>query len=220
MDAWLNFLLNGLGSLGDWRLLIAGVGMFCETSILIGLLIPGDTIVLLTATSVRGPLEFALLFLAVVVGSLLGESVGFLLGHRFGPQLRASRLGRMIGERNWVRAEAYLDRRGGIAVFVSRYLPVLHALIPVTVGTSAMTYRRFLSWTAPACVLWTAIYVSLGTAAGSSYRALESTLHFAGWIFFGVIVVGLGLAYLIRRFAQRHAAVADADLAKNDGGTP
>jgi membrane-associated protein len=207
VDAYLTTLLEALASIGAWRYLVAFLGMFAETSLFIGLLIPGDTIVLFTSTANRDFLDWLLLLLAVLAGSLAGESLGYLIGSWFGPRLRASRLGARIGERNWVRAEQWVDRRGGLAIFLSRFLPILHALVPVTVGMSEYPYRRFIAWTAPACLLWGLIYVSVGTAAGSSYRTLSQELHFAGWIILGGLVVFLLLVWggkkLLNRLERR-----------------
>ena len=207
MDAYLTSLLEALASIGGWRFLVAFLGIFAETSLFIGLLIPGDTIVLFTSTANRTFLDWLLLLLTVLAGSLAGESLGYLIGAWFGPRLRASRLGARIGERNWVRAELWVTRRGGLAIFLSRFLPILHALVPVTVGMSEYPYRRFLAWTAPACLLWGLVYVSVGTAAGSSYRSLSQELHFAGWIFFGVLIAFLLLVWggkkLLHRLERR-----------------
>ncbi len=188
------------------RVLLAGVGMFCETSILIGLIVPGDTIVLVAATATGNVVEYVALLLAVIVGALCGESVGFALGRVFGHRIRPSRLGRRLGERNWLRAERYLDRRGGIAVFVSRFLPVLHALIPLTVGMSAMSYRRFLAWTAPASIIWALGYVSVGWAAAGSYRTLAARLHWAGYLFAAIIIVFLLVTLLVKKLIERSEA--------------
>ncbi|MGT2426784.1 DedA family protein [Amnibacterium kyonggiense] len=177
--------------------------MFCETSLFVGLVVPGDTIVLFTATAGRGAADWASLVVAVVSGSLLGETVGFVIGRCFGPRLRASRLGRRIGERHVLRAERWLERRGGLAILLSRFLPVMHALIPVTVGASRYPYRRFLAWTAPACVVWACVYVSVGQAAGASYQALAQELHFAGWIVLGGVVVFLLVVWLGKRLLHR-----------------
>ncbi len=127
------------------RTVLAGIAMVLETSVLLGLIVPGDTVAIVSATAVGSPFEFGALVVALVLGALVGESIGFALGRFFGPRIRASALGRRLGEANWVRAENYLARRGGIAVFVSRFLPVLHSLIPLTVGTSPMRYRTFLT---------------------------------------------------------------------------
>ena len=121
---------------------------------------------LVASTAVDGPAQYIGMLVAVIVGALSGESIGFALGRFFGPKIRDSRLGRRIGITNWHRAEYYVDRRGGIAVFVSRFLPVLHSLVPVTVGMSTMSYRRFIAWTAPACVIWAVAYVTVGSVVG------------------------------------------------------
>jgi membrane-associated protein len=197
------------------RTVLAGVAMVLETSVLLGLIVPGDTVAIVSATAVASPFEFGALVVALVLGALVGESVGFALGRFFGPRIRASALGRRLGEANWVRAENYLARRGGIAVFVSRFLPVLHSLIPLTVGTSPMRYRTFLTWTAPACVLWALAYVSVGAAAAGSYRELADRLHQAGYVFVGIIAVFVLLVVVVKRVLhrreERHMAHPDED---------
>jgi membrane protein DedA with SNARE-associated domain len=186
------------------RALLAGAGMLLETSILVGLIVPGDTIVIVASTGVENWVEYFALLFAVIVGSLAGESIGFALGRFFGPKIRSSRLGVRIGYENWMRAENYLDRRGGIAVFISRFLPVFHSLIPVTVGMSTMRYRKFLSWTVPACVIWAAGYASVGWAAAGTYRELSESLHWAGFIFVGIIGTFLIVAITVRLVLLRH----------------
>lgn len=186
------------------RTVLAGVGIMLETSVLIGLVVPGDTVVIVASTAVIGPVEWISMIVAVIIGALIGESIGFALGRWFGPRIRASRLGRRIGEQHWARAERYLARRGGIAVFISRFLPVLHSLIPLTVGMSAMSYRRFISWTLPACIIWSSAYVSVGALAAGSYRELSDSLHWAGYVFVGIIVL-FGIAVLlVKRLLQRN----------------
>jgi membrane-associated protein len=188
------------------RSLLAALGMFCETTILIGLIIPGDTMVLVASTGVSGPVEYAGMLVAVIVGSLAGESVGFALGRWFGHRIRRSKLGRRLGEGNWVRAERYLERRGGVAVFASRFLPVLHALVPLTVGMTQWRYRRFIAWTAPACIVWALAYVTVGTLAAGGYRDLTAQLHWAGYLFGGVVIVFFVAVLLIRRAVERREA--------------
>lgn len=188
------------------RTLLAGIGMMLETSVLIGLIVPGDTIVIIASTAVSGPVEFISMVLAIIVGALLGESIGFWLGRTFGPAIRRSWVGRKIGEKNWQRAELYLDRRGGIAVFLSRFLPVLHSLIPLTVGMSRMTYRRFLAWTIPACVIWAGAYVGVASAAAGGYRQMADQLHGAGYIFVGVIAAFLAVVWGIKKLIGRREA--------------
>jgi len=203
----LNWILDAVSAVDPVvRTLLAGVGMLLETSVLIGLVVPGDTIVIVASTAVEGTVEYIALVLAVILGALAGESIGFYLGRRFGPWIRRSWLGRRIGEKNWAAAERYLARRGGIAVFLSRFLPVLHSVIPLTVGMSTMRYRTFLTWTVPACVLWTLAYVSVGAAAAEGYRSVSEQLHFAGYLFVGAIAAFGVVVVVVKRWLKRREA--------------
>ncbi|MGO4782164.1 DedA family protein [Cryobacterium sp. W22_MBD10_FK3] len=207
MNDVLNWMLDAVSAVDPVvRTLLAGLGMLLETSVLIGLVVPGDTIVIVASTAVEGPVEYVGLVLAVILGALAGESIGFYLGRRFGPWIRRSWLGRRIGEKNWAAAERYLARRGGIAVFLSRFLPVLHSVIPLTVGMSTMRYRTFLTWTVPACVLWTLAYVSVGAAAAEGYRSIADQLHFAGYLFVGAIAAFGLVVVLVKRWLKRREA--------------
>lgn len=221
MNEFLSWLLDSVQSVDPvLRTLLAGVAIMLETSFLIGLVVPGDTIVIVAATAVSSPLEGFLLGAVVVIGALIGESFGFWIGRWLGPRIRASRLGARIGEANWRRSERYLQRRGGPAIFLSRFLPVLHSLVPLTVGMSGYSYRRFLAWTAPACILWTTLYVSVASAAAGTYRELADTVHFAGYVFVGVIVLFIVLVYVgkkvIERIERRHLHEEDAPEGMKD----
>ncbi len=198
------------------RILLAGLGILLETSLLVGLIVPGDSIVLVASTGIDHPAQYAGMLVAVIVGALCGESIGFALGRFFGPRIRDSRLGARIGAKNWHRAEYYVDRRGGIAVFISRFLPVLHSLVPVTVGMSTMSYRRFISWTAPACVIWAVAYVTVGWVVAGGFRALQQQLHYAGYLFVGaialfVVLVLVGKKLIERREARHWSSPGDGD---------
>lgn len=207
MNEILDWILDTVQSVDPvLRTLLAGLGIMLETSVLIGLVVPGDTVVLVASTAIDGPIEYLALALTVIVGALVGESIGFALGRWFGPHIQHSRLGRRIGEHNWHRAQRYLDRRGGPAVFISRFLPVLHSLVPLTVGMSTMSYRRFLAWTAPACALWAFAYTTVGWLAAGSYRELSRELHWAGYLFVAVIAVFLVVVWLAKKLILRAEA--------------
>ena len=204
MDDFLLWMFDAVQSVDPvTRTLIAGVAVMLETSILIGLIVPGDTIVIIASIGVQGIVEAIAMIVTVVIGSLAGESIGFGLGRWLGPRIRRSWVGRRIGERQWERAEKYLQRRGGMAIFLSRFLPVLHSLVPLTVGMSTYSYRRFLAWTLPACIIWATAYVSITSLAAGSFRELVDRVHYAGYIFVGVIVVFLVLVYLVKKLIAR-----------------
>lgn len=186
------------------RTTLAGILIMLETTVLLGLIVPGDTVVLVASAGVEAPVEYFSLVAVIIAGSLTGASLGFLIGRHFGPWLRRSRLGRRIGEKNWERAEDFLDHRGGIAVFVSRFLPVLHSLTPLVVGMSHLRYRTFMLWLTPACIIWAFAYVSVGSAAAEGYRAAAGTLDGAAYYFVGAILGFWLLVYAVKRILDRY----------------
>ena len=193
------------------RVVLTGIAIMLETSVLIGLIVPGDTVVLFSSTGVTTVLEFIFTVVAVVVGALLGSSFGFWIGRIFGPKLRGSWLGVRIGEDRWRKADRFVKKRGGIAVFISRFLPVFHSVVPLTAGMSVMRYRSFMSWLAPASIIWAFLYVSIGSGAAETYRGLKDTLDQAGWIFIGIFVISLLLLFIIKQLLNRFAHDDDAE---------
>ncbi len=207
MNEWLDAILDVVQGVDPvLRTALAGLFIMLETTVLLGLIVPGDTVVLVASTGVSSPGEYWALTITVIVGALLGASLGFAIGRFFGPRLRASRLGQRLGEKNWQRAENFLDHRGGIAVFISRFVPVLHSLTPLVVGMSTLRYRTFMLWLTPACIIWAFAYVSVGSAAAEGYRSIAETLDYAALIFVGVIAGFWLLVFAVKKVLDRYVA--------------
>lgn len=211
MNDILNWLIDTVQSVSPLlRNLLAGFAIMCETSLFIGLIIPGDTVVLVASTGVVDILDFFFLLGSVLLGSLLGETLGFFLGRFFGPRIRHSKLGKRLGEKNWELADRFVERRGGIAVAISRFLPVLHSLVPVVAGMTTMRYRVFISWTVAACAVWASTYVSVGYLARSAYEQIAGQLKWGGLAFVAIILVFM----IIVHFGKQKLEIAAEKMAE------
>ena len=186
-----------------WRNLLAGVFIMLETSVFVGLVVPGDTVVLIASTGVTDLGDFFFLLIAVLIGSLIGETIGFAIGRFFGPKLRKSWLGKKVGEENWIAADKLVAKRGGWAVFISRFLPVLHSVVPAVAGMTKMSYRVFIAWTFAACTIWASLYVGVGFAARTRYEQLEGNLKLASFVGIGILVLFLLLIALSKKILAR-----------------
>lgn len=205
MNDLLDWLLATIQSVDPTlRNLLAGLAIMLETSLFVGLVIPGDTVVLVASTGVSDLPDFFFLLGAVLLGSLLGETFGFWIGRLFGERIRASKLGQRIGEKNWTLADAFVEKRGGIAVAISRFLPVLHSLVPVTAGMSRMRYREFIFWTIGACTLWASAYVGVGYLARSTYEQIAGNLKWGGFAFIAIIIIFM----IIVHFGKQRLEIA------------
>jgi membrane-associated protein len=196
--------------------------MALETSLLTGVVVPGDLVVLFAASTATTPTRFVVLWAAVAVGSVVGESVGYGVGRGFGERVQASRVGRWLGPRRWAHAADFLERRGPRAVFAGRFLAAVHAVLPIVAGTVRMGYRRFLA----ACVLgaltWSALYMTIGALAGASYRAVAERLNEVSGIvaggligavlFAGVVLIRQGIVRVSDNRVDAGVALAVAAL--------
>lgn len=211
MNDILNWLIDTVQSVSPLlRNLLAGLAIMFETSLFIGLIIPGDTVVLVASTGVVDILDFFFLLGAVLLGSLIGETLGFFLGRLFGQRIRHSKLGQRLGEKNWELADRFVERRGGIAVAISRFLPVLHSLVPVVAGMTTMRYRVFISWTVAACAVWASAYVSVGYLARSAYEQIAGQLKWGGLAFVAIILVFM----IIVHFGKQKLEIAAEKMAE------
>jgi membrane-associated protein len=200
---WLLALVQGVDPL--WRNIAAGIAIMLETSLFIGLIVPGDTVVLIASTGVVDLPDFFWLIVAVLLGSLIGETIGFFIGRLFGNRIRASKLGQRFGEENWRRADIFVEKRGGPAVAISRFLPVLHSLVPVVAGATKMRYKTFIAWTFAACFVWATVYVSIGYIARASYEQVASSFKFGAFIFLGIIALFIVLVHFTKKKISKAA---------------
>ena len=207
MNEILDWLLGTVESVDPiLRNFLAGFAIFLETSLFVGLIMPGDTVVLVASTGVTDLGDFFFLLAAVLIGSIAGESVGFLVGRFFGERIRASKLGQRIGERNWQMADRFIETRGGLAVAISRFLPVLHSLVPVVAGATRMRYRTFAIATFIACTIWASAYVGVGYLARAGYEQIGSSLKWGGLIFVAIILVFVILVHFAKLRLESTAA--------------
>lgn len=199
-------IIQLLDTVPAWlRNLIAGLAIMLETAVFAGLIVPGDTVVLVSSTQVQDWGDFAFLLMAVLTGSLIGETIGYSIGRWFGPRLKTTRLGRRVGADNWQRAEQLVQKRGGIAVFISRFLPVLHSVVPAVAGAVGMRYRTFISYTFFACLIWASMYVGVGYLARTSFDSLSGDLRIASLVGVGILVVFLIVVAFSKKLLDRLA---------------
>lgn len=159
--------LNGLSPISV--IAVALVFMALDCSLLVGLLVPADAVVLVAAGLLPTWGDRIALTVAVVVGSLAGELLGYLLGRAAGSRIRRGWAGRKLGQERWRKAETYLDGRGARSLVVVRFIAVVHSLAPIVAGSVGMPLRRFLAWSTVGSTVWAVTFVSIGATAGAAF---------------------------------------------------
>jgi membrane-associated protein len=208
-------LMRSVGdSVGQWLYLIAGGLAFAEAAILLGMVLPGETALLVAGVFCNrdyGNLNLGVMIAIAVVAAVGGDSVGYEFGRKFGPSLRRSRLGGWVGEHRWASVDGFLHRHGGKAIFLGRLTAVLRALMPSMAGMSGMRYRTFLAWNAAGGLIWAPGCVLLGYAFSTSLSAIGETLTWAPLVILVVIVAVFVTLHLRKRRTERAEAEAFAE---------
>jgi membrane-associated protein len=197
-------------SVGQWLYLIAGGLAFAEAALLVGMVLPGETALLVAGVfcnSKYGNLNLGIMIAIAVVCAIGGDSVGYEFGKKFGPSLRRSRLGRWVGEHRWAAVDGFIHRHGGKAVLLGRLTALMRALMPSMAGMSGMRYRTFLLWNAVGGIIWAPGCVLLGYGFASALDVVGETLTWAPLAILAVLIA----VYLIIHFRKRSRERAEAE---------
>ena len=203
------FLDSILASVPHWVVYLAVFGLpFLEAAILLGFVLPGEAAVVFGGVLAgRGDLSLTLVLTVAIAGAILGDSVGYLVGRRYGHAIQQTALGRRVGDERWGKAEDFLRRRGPLAVFVGRFTALLRAMVPGAAGMARMPYGTFLVVNVLGGVLWASACVVGGWALGS---VISTYISNVSYVVIGLIVV-VAVVHLVRSRRSRHHDEPAAD---------
>lgn len=177
----------------------------------LGLPVPGTLLVIASGAFVRQ--EFLDAYstpLLALVGAVSGDVIVYGVG-RFARIWIQKRFGRSAA---WRNAQDYFDRRGGIAIYLTRWL-VTPLAVPVNLiaGSSGYPFLKFLAFDVAGEITWIALYGGLGYAFGSQWELISDFISNFSGLIVGAVAVGAGV-YLLLRFRKKPAAVAQPELAE------
>jgi len=184
-------VLEGILNLPPWLALgLVFLLPALEASAFVGVVLPGEIGVILGGVLAnQHKLPLATVLVAAIAGAIIGDSIGYWVGKRYGEAMLAKIPDRILKAEHVERAEKTLRDFGGKAVFLGRFTAALRALVPGMAGMSRLHYGRFLAWNVLGGGLWASAFAILGYLAGSQYRRLEHYANLIGLALLAAIVV-------------------------------
>ena len=197
----LDELLKDVGSaLGAWTYLLVGVLCFLESGAFLGLLVPGETAIVVGGfVAGQGEIDIVVLIAIVWTTAIAGDLVSFALGRRLGRDFLVKHGPRFqITEERLQQVERFYDRHGGKAVFLGRWVGLVRAVSPFVAASSGMPLRRFLPYDVLAAGAMGTAFCLLGYVF---WHSLDQVLAIARKGLFALgttIVVVVGLIVAVR----------------------
>lgn len=199
-------------TLGAWTYLLVGVFAFAETGAFVGLVVPGETVMLLGgAVAGQGAISIYLLIAVAWFAAWLGDTTSFFLGRRLGRGFvmeHGPRVG--ISHERFEKVEDYFDRHGGKTIFIGRFVSLVRAFAPFIAGSSGMRYRAFVPYSILGTGLWASAHILIGYFFSRSIETAGKYAAKGAFLLGTLIAVVAGSIFLYRHFRveeNRAAAV-------------
>ncbi len=201
-----------------WGYLIVGAATFLENSVGAGVIVPGETLVIIGGFYAHiGDLSLAGVAAAACVGAIIGDNTGYLIGRRYGRGFLERHGHRLfVTSKRLERADRYYLAHGGKTVFLGRFIPVVRSLGFIIAGIAGMDWRRFFLYDAAGATIWGVGHSLLGYAIGASYERWKGYLTPAGLAILAALLLLIGGSKLLlaRRKIEEEIREVDNELSE------
>jgi membrane protein DedA with SNARE-associated domain len=176
-----------------------------------GVPVPGETVLVVGAIYAgTGRLNVVLVGVLGFAAAVLGDNIGFAIGH-FGGRRLVERWGKYIflTPERLDKVEAFFDHHGGKVITVARFVEGLRQANGIIAGTTGMHWARFLAFNALGAALWVGVWTSVGYFSGNNINSIYKTAT-KYQLYFAIAVGVLLLAFIVRRVVRWRRKRAEA----------
>jgi len=158
-----------VGRYGIWVYGLLFAIIFAETGLVVTPFLPGDSLLFAAgAIAATGALDIRLLFLLLAGAAILGNTVNYSVGHFIGPRVfRSDQTHPLLNRQHLDRAHAFFEKYGGMAVVLTRFVPIIRTFVPFVAGAGAMRYSAFALFNVLGGALWVGVCLGAGYAFGN-----------------------------------------------------
>jgi membrane-associated protein len=156
---------------GLWIYGILFLIIFCETGLVVTPFLPGDSLLFATgalvAISASSGLDINIMAALVIGAAVLGNIVNYTIGRFFGAQLFRNPNSKIFRQDYLNKAREFYDRHGGVAIIMTRFIPIIRTFAPFVAGMSGMKYPKFIAYNVIGALAWVGIFLYAGYFFGN-----------------------------------------------------
>jgi membrane-associated protein len=201
-------------SAGPWALLVVCFIVFAETGLLVGFLLPGDTLLVISGllsnaelVPPSGVFGVSVWIVAFLIGlsAFIGGEVGYEIGHRGGPAVFERKESGLFSRKNVERTNAFFERFGGLTIILARFVPIVRTFAPVAAGVGHMKRSRYTLYNLAGALLWGFGLTMFGYAVSFIPPVADLVRNYIDLILL-IAVGGTALITLWHYFSERNKA--------------
>ncbi|CEK11242.1 DedA family protein [Legionella hackeliae] len=184
------YLFSFVSNYGTWTYLVLFTIIFCETGLVILPFLPGDSLLFASgsvAAQTDSSLNIFLLFVLLVVASIVGNQLNYLIGRKIGPQVFTNNNSRFLNKKHLQKTHSFYEKHGGKTIIMARFIPIIRTFAPFVAGIGYMNHSHFFLYNLISATLWIGSLIGLGYFVGALPIVRENfTL-----VIYGIIVLSL-----------------------------
>ncbi len=152
-----------IAAAGPWALVVVCFIVFAETGLLVGFLLPGDTLLVISGLlshpqpyAEHGVFGISVWWVALLIGlaAFLGGEAGYYIGHKGGPAVFERKESGVFSRKNVERTNAFFERFGGLTIILARFVPIVRTFAPVAAGVGHMHKGKYTLYNFIGAVIW------------------------------------------------------------------
>ena len=171
---------------GDVRAIVQAVGyvgmviiIFSETGILIGFFFPGDSLLVVSGIfASQGSLDMLVLNLLLIPAAVIGDSVGYWIGHKAGPKLFNKEQSFFFRKDYLIKTHNFYEKYGGITIILARFMPIIRTFAPTVAGIAEMKYWDFFKYNVFGGIGWIISMTSIGYFLGNVIPNVDKHIEY------------------------------------------
>src|SRR3954454_14194987 len=198
-------LIRSFGTIGLFAII------FAESGLMVGFFLPGDSLLFAAGLfAARGNLNIIVITLGCAVAAVVGDQVGYSVGHKLGPSLFKRPDSRLFKQEYLGKAEEFFEHYGAKAIILARFVPIVRTFVPVVAGAGSMHYRTFLRNNIIGGVLWAVLFVQLGYWLGKRYPWLVDKIDVLAIVIIAFSLIPIGIEYFRHRRRSAKESAGDS----------
>lgn len=201
IELFIGWMERQIHSLGSWNYLIAFASSIIESFPVIGVLVPGQQIMLLVGGffGKLGPVQLGYMIIFAIIGALIGNAIGYFLGKWYGHEF-LERYGDWFGlgrtELKYLRKQ--IEKNGAWFIILGKFHNFTRAFIPFIAGSMGMKTGKFWIYNIIGSVLWAGTIITLGVAFVTYYKTI---LSYFSYILMGIMICTIIYIYFFKKEA-------------------